>query len=165
MIERTLALIKPDGVKRSLAGRLISRFEDSGLKIAGMKMRWADKEFATKHYTEDITRRRGEAVRNKLIEYVASGPVIAIVLEGDNAVENVRRITGDTEPKKAAPGTIRGDFAHVTLEFSDVKKRATPNLIHASGNKQEAEYEINLWFNKDELHSYKTVHDYFTLLE
>ena len=95
MIERTLVLIKPDGVQRTLAGRIISRFEDAGLKIIGLKMKWADKEFAMKHYTEDLAKRRGEHVRKNMVEFISSGPVVAIALEGVNAIENVRKMTGE----------------------------------------------------------------------
>src|SRR3989344_5068993 len=98
MIEKTLVLIKPDGVQRSLMGNIISRFENSGLKIIGMKMKWIDKEFAMKHYTEDIEKRRGKIVRDKLIDFITQGPVLAICLEGVNAIENTRKLVGDTEP-------------------------------------------------------------------
>ena len=102
MIERTLVLIKPDGVKRSLIGECISRFERRGLKIVGMKMKRADKEFAMKHYTEDITKRRGEKVRNNLINFIISGPVVAMVVEGVHAVEAVRKIVGAPAPAALA---------------------------------------------------------------
>lgn len=159
MIERTLVLIKPDGIQRCLAGRIISRFEDSGFKIIGMKMQWTEKEFAKRHYTEDIEKRRGKIVREKLIDFITTGPILAICLEGVNAIENVRKIVGDTEPRKALPGTIRGDFAHVTYEYSDSKNLAVKNLIHASSSKEDADNEIKLWFSGDELYNYKTVHD------
>lgn len=117
MIQKTLVLIKPDGVERGLSGEIIHRYERKGLKIVGMKMVWIDKEMALKHYTEDITKRRGEHIRNYLIEYVTSGPVIAIVIEGVDAIQNVRTITGDTEPKSALPGTIRGGFLTSKLQI------------------------------------------------
>jgi nucleoside-diphosphate kinase len=160
-MERTLVLVKPEGVQRELVGKIISRFEDAGLKIIGMKMVWADKEFAKKHYTEDISKRRGEKVRNLLIDYITEGPVVAMVLEGVNAIENVRKIVGGTEPKSAPPGTIRGDFAHVSYAYADKKEIAVKNLIHASGNEEDAKHEVPLWFNKNELHSYKTIQDFF----
>jgi nucleoside-diphosphate kinase len=159
MLERTLVLIKPDGVQRHLAGRIIQRFEDAGLKIVGMKFVWASKELALKHYDEDVAKRRGEAVRQFNVNFITEGPVIAMVLEGVNAVEIVRKIVGPTEPKAAAPGTIRGDFAHVSYAYADAKKSVIRNLIHASGDAEFAKKEIDLWFKKDELHSYKTVHD------
>ncbi|MEM3127200.1 MAG: nucleoside-diphosphate kinase [Candidatus Woesearchaeota archaeon] len=162
MIERTLVLIKPDGVQRSLSGRIISKFEDAGLKIIGMKMVWVDKNFAKKHYTEDIEKRRGKHVRDKLLQFITEGPIIAICLEGVSAIENVRKIVGDTEPRKATPGTIRGDFAHVTYDYADHKKVAVKNLIHASSDKNDAKREVSLWFNKNELHSYKILHEIYT---
>ena len=161
MKEKTLVLIKPEGVQRHLAGRIISRFEDAGLKIVGMKMVWVDEEFAKKHYTEDITKRRGEFVRNKLLKYLVEGPVVAIVLDGVDAIENVRRITGSTEPKTAQPGTIRGDFAHVSYKYADDNNMAVKNIIHSSSNNEDAKNEIALWFKKEELHNYKTIQDYF----
>lgn len=158
-IERTLVLIKPDGVARGLIGRILSRFEDAGLKIIGMKMQFTTKEHALKHYDEDIERRRGKKVRQLLVEFLEAGPVIAFVLEGINAIENVRKMVGPTEPKAALPGTIRGDFAHVSYEFADEKGIVVKNLIHASADKEYAAKEIELWFKKDELHSYLNVHD------
>jgi nucleoside-diphosphate kinase len=142
---------------------VISRFEDAGLKIVGMKMRWVDKRFAEKHYTDDLARRRGSHVRKWMMDYLTEGPVVAVVLEGLHAVEAVRKICGSTEPRTAAPGTIRGDFCHTSYEWADKKRRGIRNIIHASGSRKEAEYEIYLWFNKDELHSYKTVHEKHTL--
>jgi nucleoside-diphosphate kinase len=161
MIQRTLVLIKPEGVARHLVGKIISRFEDAGLKIVGMKQVWVDKEFAKKHYTEDISKRRGENVRNALLEYICEGPVVAFVLEGVNAIENVRKIVGGTEPKSAPPGTIRGDFAHVSFAYADEKNISVKNLIHASSDEKDAKNEIALWFSEKELHTYKTVQDFF----
>ena len=126
-----------------------------------MKMVWSTKEHALKHYTEDITIRRGQTVRDKLIIFLTEGPVVAVCLEGDEAVEVTRKIVGSTEPKSAPPGTIRGDFAHMSYTRADTTNRALPNLIHASGNKEEAKTEVSLWFTNQELHSYKTVHDVF----
>ncbi len=161
MQERTLVLIKPEGVQRHLVGKIISRFEDAGLKIVGMKQVWVDKEFAKKHYTEDIAERRGEKVREQLLNYIIEGPVIAIALEGVNAIENVRKIVGGTEPKSAPPGTIRGDFAHVSFAYADAKNIPVKNIIHASSDEKDAKHEIKLWFNEKELHSYKTIQDFF----
>ncbi|MBS3151785.1 nucleoside-diphosphate kinase [Candidatus Woesearchaeota archaeon] len=159
MIERTLILVKPDGVQRHLVGEVISRFEKAGLKIVGMKMVWCDKEHAMKHYTEDITVRRGEHVRNKLLRFLVMGPVVALCLEGIEAVDVVRKIVGDTQPKTAAPGTIRGDYAHISYAYADAHDKAIPNLIHASGNKDEAKAEIALWFKDSELYNYKLPHE------
>jgi len=159
MIEKTLVLIKPDGVKRGLIGELIMRFEQRGLKVVGMKMVWAKEDLAKKHYSEDISRRRGEHVRNYLVEFLKEGPVVAVVLEGISAIEIVRKIIGDTEPKKALPGTIRGDYAHVSYDFADSKKMVVRNIVHASSDKKDAEYEINLWFKPDEIYDYKLAHE------
>ncbi|MBT4539297.1 nucleoside-diphosphate kinase [Candidatus Woesearchaeota archaeon] len=156
--ERTLVLIKPDGVKRGLIGRILSRFEDAGLKIVGTKMVQIDEDFGQKHY-HDIAERRGEQVLHSLLKFMTSGPVVAMCLEGINAVENVRKMVGGTEPKGALPGTIRGDFAHMSFGHADTQKKAIENLIHASGTVTEAEQEVFLWFNMEELHSYKTVHE------
>lgn len=162
-LERTLVLIKPDGVQRGLIGRITSRFEDAGLKIIGAKMMWVDEEFARKHYTEDLEKRRGKHVRDYMADFIKSGPVMAYVLEGVDAIDNVRKIVGATEPKSAVPGTIRGDFSHVSFAHCDEKKQGVRNLIHASADKKDAEYEVKLWFNSNELHTYKTVHDVHVL--
>lgn len=163
MIERTLVLLKPDAVQRCIMGELITRFEKAGLKAIGMKMVWANEEFAKGHYTEDITKRRGEFVRNKLIQFLQEGPVLAMCLEGVNAIEVVRKLVGGTEPKAAQPGTIRGDYAHHSYDWADSHEIAIKNLVHASSDKKDAESEIKLWFKPEELHSYKTVHDFHTL--
>lgn len=159
MIQRTLVLVKPDGVERGLTGEIIHRFERKGLKIVAMKMVWIDKELALKHYDEDIAKRRGEHIRRYLVDYVTSGPVVAMVLEGVEAIENIRNLTGDTEPKKALPGTIRGDFSPVSYKSSDEKKIAIRNTVHSSANETDAEREIKLWFTEEEIHSYETVHE------
>lgn len=158
MKEHTLVLLKPDAVKRGLMGRIISRFEDAGLKIIGAKMVWIDEDFGKKHYS-DIAQRRGEKVLKVLLKFMTADPVMAFCIEGINAVENVRKLVGGTEPKSALPGTIRGDFAHHSFKYADEQGKAIENLIHASGNVAEAEVEIRLWFNSKELHSYKTVHE------
>jgi len=154
-MERTLIVVKPDGVQRSLVGRVIQRFEDVGMKIVGMKMVWIDADFAKKHYF-DLAERRGEHVLNNMVDLMTEGPVVAIVLEGVEAAENVRRIVGATEPKSAAPGTIRGDFAHHSYGYTDEKGKGIRNLIHASGDAKEAKQEIALWFKDEEIHDYKT---------
>ncbi|MDP7140925.1 MAG: nucleoside-diphosphate kinase [Candidatus Woesearchaeota archaeon] len=161
MIERTLVIIKPDGVQRSLAGRIISRFEDAGLKIVGMKMNWIDDAFAKEHYS-DIGERYGKRILENLVNYIKEGPVIAMILEGVDAVENVRKITGSTYPNEALPGTIRGDFSHISKNYANKKERKVGNLIHASATSKEAKEEIKLWFSIDELHNYKTVHEQHT---
>lgn len=158
MIERTLVLLKPDAVQRHIIGRIIQRFEDAGLKIVGMKMAWSDEELAKRHYREELAQRHGENIRRQNIAFLQEGPVVALVLEGVKAIEVVRKMIGDTEPRSAAPGTIRGDFTHVCYEHANKKQSAVRNVIHASANKQDAELEINLWFKPEELFDYKTAH-------
>lgn len=155
MIERTFVMLKPDAVQRGLIGRILQRFEDAGLKIIAMKMLSPDKQLALQHYA-DVAERRGKFVQEKLVNFLTrSGPVLALVIEGVHAVEVVRKIVGPTEPKEATPGTIRGDFAHLSFVYADAKNKAVTNLIHASSSKEEAEKEILLWFKPEELHSYK----------
>ena len=164
--ERTLVLIKPDGVVRSLIGKIIMRFEDSGLKIVGMKMVWADEDFARKHYREDLDIRYkeveekfGRNVRNELVRYIKEGPVLAFVLEGVEAITVTRKIVGSTYPNESAAGTIRGDFAHISKNYANANNVMVKNLIHASEDAEGAKTEIGLWFEDKELHTYKTLHD------
>lgn len=162
-IQRTLVVIKPDGVQRGFVGQIISRFENAGLKIVGMKMRWVNKTHAQQHYTEDLAIRRGKKVRDVMVDFLRSGPVVAFVIEGVDAIENVRKMVGSTEPKAAQPGTIRGDYAHVAFRHADAHGKAIGNLIHASSDLRDAEREVLVWFNEDELFTYQTVHEAFTL--
>jgi nucleoside-diphosphate kinase len=155
MIERSLAIIKPDGVERGLVGEIIRRFENAGLKIIGMKMVWIDDKFAEKHYGAHKTK----PFFKELVEFITEGPVVAIVVEGVHSVENVRRLVGPTSPHEAAPGTVRGDYAHLSMAYASKMGLGGKNIIHASGTKKEADEEIKLWFTKEELHSYKTVHE------
>lgn len=159
MIERTLVLIKPDGVERGLIGEVIKRFENVGLKIIGMKMKWIDKEFSKKHYSSHVEK----SFYPGLETMITAGPVIAMVIEGIHAIELVRKMVGSTEPKGAQPGTIRGDFSHHSYSYADEKGIAIKNIIHASGDKEDAKKEVSLWFNDNELHTYKTVHEKHTL--
>ncbi len=158
-MERTLVLIKPDGIVRQLTGKIISRFEDAGLKTIGMKMVWVDENLAKKHYRKDIAEKYGDKIRNSLIEYVREGPIIAIVLEGVDAVNVTRKIVGSTYPNESQPGTIRGDFAHISKHFANSEEMNVRNLIHASGDEDDAKIEVPLWFNEKEIHTYQTVHD------
>jgi nucleoside-diphosphate kinase len=151
MIERTLILVKPDGVQRSLTGTVITKFENAGLKIVGMKMVWVNKALSKKHYSEH-TRKPFFA---GLDVFIRSGPVVAIVLEGVEAIKNVRRLVGSTAPGEAAPGTIRGDYAHHTYAYTNRARKSIANIIHASGDAKDAKKEVALWFDKKELHSYK----------
>jgi len=154
-MEKTLVLLKPDAIDRGLIGEILHRFERMGLKIAGLKMVWAAKEHASKHYTEDLAVRRGQHVRDVMIEMLTSGPIVAICLEGVEVVEVVRKMAGGTEPKMATPGTIRGDFSHVSFKHADEKKIGVYNLVHASGSPEEAVQEIAVWFNENEVHGHQ----------
>ena len=155
MIERSLLIVKPDGVERSLVGEIITRFENAGLKIVGMKMVWIDRNFAEKHYKAH----KSKPFFKELVEFITEGPVVAIVLEGVHAIDNVRRLVGATSPHEAAPGTIRGDFAHISMAYASKKGLGGKNVVHASGSKKEADEEIKLWFTKEEMHTYSTVHE------
>ena len=155
MIERTLVLIKPDGVQRGLSGRILQRFEDAGLKIVGMKMKQVDADFSKQHYSAHLEKPFYPGLEIMITE----GPVIAMILEGLHAVELVRKMVGGTEPRTAPPGTIRGDFAHHSYAATDAAGKSIKNLVHASGNVEEAKEEVSLWFSSEELHDYKTVHE------
>ncbi|MEK7576627.1 MAG: nucleoside-diphosphate kinase [Patescibacteria group bacterium] len=184
--ERTLVLIKPDGVKRGLVGEVLGRFEARGLKIIAIQMIWPSRDQMDKHYpkenewimglgrntaksyeefkipstlmddygTEDQLE-IGGMVREWLIDFMVSGPIVKIVVEGLHAIRMVRKIIGPTIPAFAEMGSIRGDFSVDSPVLANVQKRAVRNLIHASGNSAEAEYEIKHWFKPDELHSYR----------
>ncbi len=180
--ERTLVIIKPDGVQRGLVGEIIKRFERVSLKIVGIKMLLLSEERVENHYTLDPSWRtvtgektikaykdKGEnfwtenplevteALLKKLKKYMTSGPVVVIVLEGMHAVEIVRKITGSTEPRASDVGTIRGDFVSDSYFISDDESRSLRNVIHASGSVKEAENEIKHWFMPDELLDYKLI--------
>jgi nucleoside-diphosphate kinase len=156
--ERTLVILKPDAVARGLAGRILQRFEDAALKIVGMKMRTMDADFTRKHYF-DLEERLGATVYNATAGFMQRGPVIAFVLEGEDAVATVRKLVGTTYPNEAQPGSIRGDFAHQSKAVATATGKPVANLVHASGNKDEADYEIKLWFDESELYAYRTVAD------
>jgi nucleoside-diphosphate kinase len=148
--ERTLVVLKPDAVARGLMGRIIQRFEDASLKIVGVKMREMDAEFTRKHYF-DLEERLGSTVYDATATFMQRGPVLAFVVEGEEAVATVRKIVGTTYPSEAQPGSIRGDFAHQSKSIANATGKAVANLVHASGNLEEATYEVNLWFEKAEL--------------
>ena len=158
--ERTLVVLKPDAVARGLAGRIIQRFEDASLKIVGVKMRQMDAAFTRKHYF-DLEERLGPVVYAATAEFMQRGPVIAFVVEGEDAVATVRKIVGTTYPNEAQPGSIRGDFAHQSKAVAVATGKAVANLVHASGNPQEAKYEVDLWFDVTELFEYRTAADAF----
>jgi nucleoside-diphosphate kinase len=154
-VERTLVLLKPDAVARGLVGRIISRFEDNLLKIVAAKMVWMDAELTRQHYF-DLEQRFGPTVYNLMAEFMQAGPVLALVLEGVEAVACTRKLVGPTYPDQAAPGTIRGDFAHMSRAYANKQSIAVANLVHASGNTDEAAHEISVWFPKEEIHDYPT---------
>lgn len=164
-LQRSLILLKPDSLDRGIVGEIITRFERTGIKIVGMKMLISEKDTAMRHYSEDLAKRRGEIIRQRMIEMLTSGPIIALVLEGIEIVEIARKIVGTTEPKNAAPGTIRGDYAHVSYDYADKKQIGVFNLIHASASPEEAEAEINIWFKPEELVNHKPSYTKFTLKE
>lgn len=140
MSERTLILIKPDGVQRQLVGRLLDRYEQRGLKIVGLKLMWATREIAEAHYAEH----RERPFFGGLVEFITSAPLVALAVEGLNAVVVCRAINGLTKPWDAAPGSIRGDFALETGQ----------NLVHASDSTESAARELALWFRPEELLDY-----------
>ena len=162
MIERTFVMIKPDGVARGLIGKCMQKFEDCGLKVIGLKMVKPTKEFTMKHYTDDIAQRRGEKVRELLVNFISENAVCAMCIEGINAIEVVRKMVGGTEPKTATPGTIRGDFSHHAYNYCDENSIAVANVVHASGDKKDAEYEVPLWFKDEELVSFFRADEKFT---
>jgi len=180
--ERTLIIIKPDGIQRSLIGEIIKRYERIGLKLVGVKMMVPTIEHVEQHYTLDpewrrVTgekrinkaRERGEqppsedpyeitaVILEKLKKYLTSGPVLAMVWQGAHAVELVRKITGGTEPRSSDVGTIRGDFVIDSYNMADDDGRAIRNLIHASGTVDEANKEIPHWFKPEEIVDYRVI--------
>ena len=186
MKERTFVMIKPDGVKRGLIGEIITRFERVGLKIIGLKMFKFSKELAENFYpsredwykavgektlstykeigkdpkkdfgTEDPVE-IGKTIKKWLVNFISSSPVVAMVLEGNRAIEIGRKLVGHTLPYKAAPGTIRGDFSVESPELANAMKRNIINLVHASDNPADAEREISLVFKDEELYEYETL--------
>lgn len=180
--EKTLVVVKPDGVQRGLIGEVIKRYEQSGLKLVALKMFVPTPDFIEKHYLVDPEwmvktgektiasyKKKGKTppseepvevtkiVLGNLKKYISSGPVVAMVWQGMNAVGIVRKITGGTEPLTSDMGTIRGDYTIDSYEVSDIDDRAVRNIVHASGTPEEAEKEINLWFDKKEVLSYRLV--------
>ncbi len=157
--ERTLVVFKPDAVSRGIVGQILTRFEQVGLKIVGMKMMKPDRDFFYHHYETigTMITRRGEKAFNLNLEAMQKSPVIAMVLEGVEAVSLVRKMAGATESKSAAPWTIRGDFSHMSFAYADTKNIGVPNVIHASGDPEEAALEIKHWFSENELFDYQRV--------
>lgn len=163
-MERTLIVFKPDAVQRGIVGEVLTRFERAGLKIVGAKMLAPDYDHYFQHYEGigTLKTRKGDDIFESQLKNMQQGPVIAMVLEGVGAVETVRKMVGDTEPRSAAPGTIRGDYAHVSYDQANASGKSVSNVIHASADSKEAEQEIDHWFSDSELHDYQTVHEVFT---
>ena len=160
-MERTLIILKPDTLQRAFVGEIISRFEKAGLKIVAMKMVAPDEAHFHKHYEgiSNLISRWGEDIYNVTLQQMTETPVIAFVLEGVEVVSHVRKMVGTTDPKDSAPGTIRGDFTHVTRGYTNPLGATLPNILHASGNVEEAEQEVALWFSDDEIYGdYDTAH-------
>ena len=182
--ERTLVLIKPDGVQRSLIGEIIQRYERAGLKLAALKFFVPNEDLVQKHYlsfdgwleavgTKSIAAYEkkdlrspfatpvecGQAVLKRLIKYLSSGPVVAMIWEGNQAAGIVRKITGGTEHLTSDVGTIRGDFTIDSYSLADTDDRAVRNLIHASGSPSEAEKEIPIWFDKSDIMDYNLIQE------
>lgn len=153
-VERTLIILKPDTIQRSIVGEIITRFERAGLKIVAMKMVAPDELHFHKHYEgiSNLISRWGEDIYNVTLAQMTESPVIAFVLEGVEAVSYVRKLVGTTDPQDSAPGTIRGDYTHITRAYSNPLGSTLPNILHASGDPGEAEQEIKLWFADDEIY-------------
>lgn len=164
LIQRTLILFKPDAVQRGIVGEILTRFERVGLKIIGTKMIFPNKEHYHKHYEGigKMVTRRGEKAFDMALEFMTQGPVIAMVFEGVEAVQLVRKLVGGTEPKTALPGTIRGDYSHMSFGYADEHNVGIPNLIHASGSVEEAKQEIEHWFADHEIYDYHSPREKFT---
>jgi len=182
--QKALLIIKPDGVQRGLTGKIIRRFEQVGLTIIGLKFEWADKEKIIAHYPEtdtwfekvgqrtltnyakkgldakkifktDNAIAIGKTVKSWLIDYVQESPVLLAVVEGYDVIEIVRKLSGNTIPLLAAPGTIRGDFSHDTIDLANEQSRPLRNIIHASDTVEDGEKEIKVWFKPEELFKYE----------
>jgi nucleoside-diphosphate kinase len=182
--ERTLVIVKPDGIQRTLVGEIMKRYERSGLKLVALKMLVPTESMIEEHYLLDPNWKKNvgekaiasyvkkgetppssdpievaDSVVVSLKKYMTSGPIIAMIWEGGHAVELVRKITGGTEPRSANVGTIRGDFVLDSYQMADTDTRAIRNLIHASGTVSEAEMEIPHWFKPEEIIKYRAVHE------
>ncbi len=163
-VQNTLILFKPDAVQRGIVGEILTRFERVGLKIVATKMIAPDQAHYYRHYEEigQMITRRGQDKFDITLQMMIQGPVIAMVLRGVEAVELVRKLVGTTEPKSALPGTIRGDYSHMSFSYADHAGRGIPNLIHASGDPKEAEEEIDHWFSDAEIYDYEVLNEKFT---
>jgi len=188
--QKALLIIKPDGVQRGIIGEIITRFEKVGLKIIGLKFEWATKEKVIAHYPENDTwfgkvgQRTlsnyakkgldaskvfktndaiaiGKIVKSWLITYFQESPVFMVVVEGYDCIEIVRKLSGNTIPVLALPGTIRGDFSHDTIDLANEQNRPLRNIIHASDTVDDGEKEVALWFMKEELFDYELAGEKF----
>lgn len=189
-MEQTFVMVKPDGVKRGLTGEVIKRFERSGLKLVAIKMIEPSLDLLHTHYktTQEDTIQRlggktlatyekygrdakadfgtndphdlGKMVVEWLVKYMTSGPVVAMVLEGRHAVDNVISLVGPTMPVAAPGGTIRGDYSTDSAAYANIERRGVMNIVHASGSVEEAKFEVALWFDPTEIHNYKRVEEH-----
>jgi len=181
--ERTLVLLKPDAVQRSLVGEIISRFERVGLKICAIKLVRPTKEQAYSHYVKneaeiealgkrsiegkkksgvdvsDDPKELGQKIVERLVRFLIASPVVVLVLEGNRAIPLVRKLVGSTEPLQSDVGTIRGDFTLDSYSMADDDNRAVRNLVHASSSQEEAEYEMKVWFSPEEILEYTSIRD------
>jgi nucleoside-diphosphate kinase len=155
-VERTLVLLKPDAVARGLVGHVLARFENALLKIVAAKMVTMDADLTRRHYF-DLEDRFGPEVYNSMAAFMQAGPVLALILEGVDAIPATRKLVGATFPEDATPGTIRGDYAHMSKAYANSHRVAVANLVHASGNAEDAAREIEVWFAKDEIIDYRVV--------
>lgn len=147
-MERTLVVIKPDGVEKGLQDEIKTRLTATGLQIVAQKDMEIDADFARTHYA-DLAARKGQDIQDKMVAMLSGGPVEAMIIEGENAIEEVRRIVGSTEPISAAPGTIRGDLADDSYAKADAEGRGVLNLVHASDAPDTAAKELALWFPEE----------------
>lgn len=181
--ERSLVIIKPDGVQRTLIGEVIKRIERIGLKLVGLKMIIPNKEMVRNHYladpewinivgrknlesqtektdfTDQEIKEAGEKILERLIKYMISGPVVVMVWQGAHSVSVIRKVVGGTEPRTSDVGTIRGDFVMDSYQMADNDQRSVRNIIHASGSPEEANKEIENWFNESELLNYRLIQE------
>lgn len=148
-LETSLVIIKPDGVQRGLTGAILQRFEQCGLRIIGLRMIDAPKNVVEEHYAEH----RDKPFFPHLVDFLCSSTVVIVAIEGAEAVANIRKMVGATEPKSALPGTIRGDYCHTTyLRANNSESQVLPNIIHASDSTESAQRELSLWFKEEDLH-------------
>ena len=154
-VETTFVALKPDAVKRGIVGEILTIVERAGFKISGMKMVQATDQLLEQHYEEHVDKPFYEG----LADYMKEGPIVAIAVEGVHAVENMRKIIGETSAKDSHPGTIRGRYGHMSMDHADAADRTYKNLIHASEDLEAAEKELTIWFTDEELHDFQLAHE------